>query len=1488
MFVNKKWWFICLGITIIVSGLLPGYSQERRPDVIYVPTPMEVVREMLNMAQVTKDDVVYDLGCGDGRIVVTAAKEYGARGIGVDVDSRRIQESNDNVQKSGVADRVKILQQDIFQLPVQEASVVTLYLLPRLNLQLRPKFFRELRPGTRIVSHDFDMSDWRPDKSSQVSFHRVFFWVVPAQIAGLWRWSLPNWMGEPSSTMALQQRFQEVEGKVNIQGKDAALLDPVLSGTQFQFRLRKDVQGQETDIYFSGKVHSETIEGSAEIKTGPLTGRQNWTARLEQRFPEPPNTDHDHEPNDSRDKADAINGRVLPVTIEGTMSNAGDVDWFEVSNLPNEPLRFVITHAQGVDFDFEVYSDTSIVGRATAISSGDSVTSHVAGRCYLRVWSCGGYGHYNIQIEQTILPPQSLVTRRGGAKSTQPMPSVEAKEKSAQLMPPPEPKAEPAQPPASTSPVPLMADREVRQDEEAESADRDDKSAPGDALAFNGRALRKAGADTGRSTGSKEELAISEKPGTPKIGVPKVWKQSQVRTNAARVSVGNQEFLQLRALRVMVKVEGMRARTIVDHVFFNPYERQLQGTFDYRLPDQASICYFAFAPDLKQPTDVRIGDPSVALPALPQPNASQIYTMPVEEMLKQEQTAFGELKVARVVPREKALLAYEETVRGNIDPALIEWAGGNTFSTRVFPLRPRSFQRVIIAYEQTLPKIEGQNRYEFFFPAAKGINVAFSLVSSRGYGTRENFNFDVRPSCSDDWTVYQFESASENLQAEHAEYLSVAPEQEVIGGADRASQSDYIYARLAPQLPSVATGSGANEAIFLLDTSLSQEPDEFGISLKALQKILELNPEIQRFNILFFNVETRWAEPRGWLANTPQSRQEALNKINKVILEGATDIEAALAALNRTPWLNQEGKHVDIFFLSNGQGTWGDPVLNRILAKFKKSLRCSPRFFCYNFGLGGVNQDLFHLLTSLGGSVFSCPQESQLNEVALAHKQAAFALSKVETTGLADVLLSHDSTAIYPGQEILLAAKATAAEAAIVFQGTFQGESKSLPFPLKPLVKGNLAPRAFGEMAVRKMESRDEPALEKAIVAFARYFAVPGKTCSLLMLERPQDYERFKIDVTTDSQSVRQCEVSKELDNLATALNASLESSKSQFVSFWERLQQSPVVQLQNIGRIARLIPHLTKNDFEFPDKEIACKLYWREQLPQDYLAALRQHSKDYNHYLQEGERRYRLSFLGDYIRCVSSLVELEPNNTGALRMVGYSFLQKKIPEEAIGLFGRVRDLRPFEPHSYRDLAKCYAALGKYGAAAAYYEIVLAGDWHQRFGMLKTVVQDEYLRMIRQMLQKKTAPKGQIDFVANRLEELCSDPTYRQQADIVVTMSWNTDNTDVDLWVTEPNGEQCGYSHRQTSLGGRLLEDITRGYGPERYWMLRAFPGKYRVAVHYYSADRTKLSDRTFVDVTVTTKAGYPDEASQSMLLLLNNSGERQFVTEFTWPPSKH
>ncbi len=258
---------------------MTSYPQTRLPDVHFEATPEDVVEAMLKTAGVTREDVVYDLGCGDGRFVITAAKTFGARGVGVDIDPARIKESNENAKKANVTNRVKFIVGDLFETDIKEATVVTLYLLNELNLQLRPKLLRELKPGTRIVSHAFDMGDWEPDDIGIVRDRIFYHWIVPANISGTWHWSLASSTGGWENELFLSQEFQEVSGKVSLQGWQVRIRETRLRGDQLSFRLRYNVEGQDVAMRFNGRVIDDTLKGSVEIQGGPWAGRHEWTAK---------------------------------------------------------------------------------------------------------------------------------------------------------------------------------------------------------------------------------------------------------------------------------------------------------------------------------------------------------------------------------------------------------------------------------------------------------------------------------------------------------------------------------------------------------------------------------------------------------------------------------------------------------------------------------------------------------------------------------------------------------------------------------------------------------------------------------------------------------------------------------------------------------------------------------------------------------------------------------------------------------------------------------------------------------------------------------------------------------------------------------------------------------------------------------------------------------------------------------------------------------
>jgi hypothetical protein len=250
-----------LPATIHAQQYEPSVGQEGK-DVIWVPTPDELIQAMLDVAKVTPDDFVMDLGSGDGRIVIAAAKR-GARAMGIEYNPDMVELSKRNAEKAGVSAKASFVNADLFATNLSQATVITMYLLPSLNLKLRPTIL-DLKPGTRIVAHAFNMGDWQCDKTVEKEGRTAYLWIVPAKVAGTWTMSL----NPGNAELTLTQVFQTIDGTLKVNGKSASLKNAKIDGSHISFTCG--------DEEYSGIVNGKMIEGSVKAK-----GReQKWSAAM--------------------------------------------------------------------------------------------------------------------------------------------------------------------------------------------------------------------------------------------------------------------------------------------------------------------------------------------------------------------------------------------------------------------------------------------------------------------------------------------------------------------------------------------------------------------------------------------------------------------------------------------------------------------------------------------------------------------------------------------------------------------------------------------------------------------------------------------------------------------------------------------------------------------------------------------------------------------------------------------------------------------------------------------------------------------------------------------------------------------------------------------------------------------------------------------------------------------------------------------------------
>jgi len=386
--------------------------------------------------------------------------------------------------------------------------------------------------------------------------------------------------------------------------------------------------------------------------------------------------------------------------------------------------------------------------------------------------------------------------------------------------------------------------------------------------------------------------------------------------------------LPLRSMQARVTIDGFRARVLIDYVYDNDRGRQLEGNFQLRLPEEASPYFFAFGESNVRGAGWWVaadGDRRHPTPATP----ARARFMAARE------TSWRNPREARMVPREKAQIAYGATVRRRVDPAMVEWAGAGVFNARVFPLAPHRLHRIVVGYDVDLVRIGDGLEYRFDLPAkvpAASIDVALArstpaIVAPPGGGDGRR-GADALP----------LREPLERRRPRHGEAARRGSAATILGGDDKIGE--LFASRVQPALPAALASGGPGAAVFMVDTSLSSNPNRFNIYLHLLRAVLDHNRDsIPRFAVMFFGVDAWWYKP-GFVDNTPRNVEALLGFAGQLALEGATDLGAALAEASHPVWLPEGSRH-DVFLLSDGAATWARPTCGRCRAPSVPATRCS-------------------------------------------------------------------------------------------------------------------------------------------------------------------------------------------------------------------------------------------------------------------------------------------------------------------------------------------------------------------------------------------------------------------------------------------------------------------------------------------------------------------------------------------------------------------
>ncbi len=571
--------------------------------------------------------------------------------------------------------------------------------------------------------------------------------------------------------------------------------------------------------------------------------------------------------------------------------------------------------------------------------------------------------------------------------------------------------------------------------------------------------------------------------------------------------------------------------------------------------------------------------------------------------------------------KAKALETYEEIVRGRIDPALLEYAGGNTFSGRVFPIPAKGYNRVIIAYEELLPATTpvadapgsakapvadapgsakapvadapGSARvfYRYPLPDCKLNELQFTLVA-RSAECKESVFVpkDAGREEGGGQLVYSKTWTDKGPGgAVQFAFTPPRPEMQAISSRQGDSGPVYTYARIRPELKVEAAKPFAKNAVFLLDTSLSEHPDRFAINMKLLRQILEADPGIEQFNILAFNVGASWVEPKAWLPNTKAGRDKAFARLDGIVLEGATDLSAALdklvAVRTEVAKTHPTGMPLNVFLLSDGQITWGESDVNTLVARFEAGCPFSTRIHCYRTGLGAENLELFDALVRKGGGIFNCFTEADLAAAAKAHRTQCLQVEQVRFVGgpaVSDVLVAGRKAAVYPGGELIVAAKVSGTgKSNIIVEGTFLGERVVQEYPVEITATGELAPRGWAEIAVASLLALNDSKLDSLVTAYCQQFGIGSRVASFLVLENDADYKRLNLEA--ERGKTVNGDLGQFLEIMWQTLGKAV-APRHAFLRFLE--QVNPRVQVLNSANganVGKLLAILTDKEFEMP-----------------------------------------------------------------------------------------------------------------------------------------------------------------------------------------------------------------------------------------------------------------------------------------------------------------
>ncbi len=951
---------------------------------------------------------------------------------------------------------------------------------------------------------------------------------------------------------------------------------------------------------------------------------------------------------------------------------------------------------------------------------------------------------------------------------------------------------------------------------------------------------------------------------------PKSWKRVKAVPNTSRLMIGDKEELGITGMQVNVQIDGFRARVVIDYFFYNDRDQQLEGSFKLRLPNDASPYYFAFGQSRFDFTpDARDLDTRMEREFVRPADGTRFVSLEPGSIRDLRKGAWDDVKEARMVPKQKAAFAYQQTTKRRIDPALVEWAGAGVFNAKVFPLAPKKLHRVVVGYDVNLTQVDDRWVYQLALPEQAGDCQIDVRVASTD-------QVEVSPAVELD----KFdETANFHLDnpTQKAYSVSIPAERGIV--LTRTVDDDLSVFATRVQLPLKSKSqTSSKHAVFLVDTSLSSRPEKFNLWLKMLTRLLKDNRDsLKRFNVVFFNVESYWWKP-SFVDNTEKNVDLLMNHCNTLVLEGATDLYSAIRLATTTSWSAADADaRPDLFLLSDGAATWGETNLQLIARLLDR--KSVGSMFAYQAGMSGTSIRALQFLTAkTGGAVFSVIGEDETKKAARAHRNQPWRLVDISATGASDVMTAGRVQWVYPGQSMMVVGRG-APKGELVFKLENNDREQTLKIPVAKKHETELAVRAYGQVSVGQLENLGD-VVNDFSTAYARHFRVTGQTCSLLMLDSEADYKRFNIKPENDQFVVTSKPCSKVIDNELSKNAAAMADPKAMLKMWLEQLESAPQINFK-IPTALRLA--IEKVQVPVVSGKLNCQWRSSDQYSAEFLKMLEGQKLTYDKLVAEAKKRRAEASEDDAIKVLSNLIEQNPGNLQLIRDVAMMAMEFDRPEQAYPLLKTVAFARPFNAVVYTALARCLTEMGNVDLAMVFFEIAVTGTFDK--ASFRQIATTQYIGLLKQIErgEHQTQLKG---YATSRLKSLVNNATNKNnmivdKADILITMMWNTDRSDVDLHVIDSAGEECYYQHNRTKMGGRITSDVTDGYGPEMFWLPRAKPGRYQVKINYFGSDNLRTNMRSKVHVTVYRNFGTTEQTMTRKTISLGRAKEKRTVMEF-------